>query len=75
MSVKIAKKTLYFSLRMGTFDQLMQTVIAPPALTAKARIADPRFVVKNFPGKQPLDPFLDIILPENTSDKIDKSTF
>jgi len=59
--VKIAKKTLYFSLRMGTFDQLMQTVIAPPALTAKAPIADPRFVVKNFPWKPPLDQLLDII--------------
>ncbi len=75
MWVKIAKKTIYFSSRLGTFDQLVQTVITPPALTAKARIADPRFVVKNFPWKHPLDQLLDIILPENTIDKIDKSTF
>ncbi|MEG4855975.1 hypothetical protein QUB75_00210 [Microcoleus sp. K1-B6] len=38
MSVERAKKTLYFSSPLGTFDQLMQTVIAQPALTAQARI-------------------------------------
>jgi len=53
----------------------MQTVIAQPALTAKARIADPRFVAINFPGKHALDQLLDVVLPENTSYKIDKSAF
>ena len=53
----------------------MQTVIAQPVLTAKARLADPRLVAKNFPGKHALDQLLDVILPENTSYKIDKSTF
>lgn len=53
----------------------MQTVIAQPALTAQARLADPRLVAKNFPGKHALDPLLDVILPENTSYKIDQSTF
>jgi len=53
----------------------MQTIIAQPALTAKARIADPRLVAKNFPEKHALDQFLDVVLPENTSYKIDKSTF
>jgi hypothetical protein len=53
----------------------MQTVIAQPALTAQARLADPRLVAKNFPGKHALDQWLDVILPENTSSKIDKSTF
>ncbi len=53
----------------------MQTVIALPALTAQPRLADPRLVAKNFPGKHALDHLLDVILPENTSYKIDKSTF
>lgn len=45
----------------------MQTVIAQPALTAQARLADPRLVAKNFSGKHALDQLLDVILPENTS--------
>lgn len=45
----------------------MQTVIAQPALTAQARLADPRLVAKNFPGKHALDQLLDVILPENTT--------
>jgi len=53
----------------------MQPVIAQPALTAQARLADPGLVAKNFPGKHALDHLLDVILPENTSYKIDKSTF
>ena len=53
----------------------MQTVIAQPALTAQARLADPGLAAKNFPGKHVLDQLLDFILPENTSYKIDKSTF
>ena len=53
----------------------MQRVIAQPALTAQARLADPGLVAKNFPGKHALDQLLDVILPENTSYKIDKSTF
>ena len=53
----------------------MQTVIAQPALTAQARLADLCLVAKNFPGKHALDQLLDVILPENTSYKIDKSTF
>jgi len=59
---------------MGTFDQLMQKVIAQPALTAKARIAYPRFLAKNCPWKRAIDQLLDVILPENTSYKIEKST-
>ena len=53
----------------------MQTVIAQPALTAQARLVDPSLVAKNFPGKHALDQLLNVILPENTSYKIDKSTF
>jgi hypothetical protein len=34
----------------------MQTVIAQPALTAQARLADPRLVAKNFPGKHACRP-------------------
>jgi len=50
----------------------MQRVIAQPALTAQARLADPGLVAKNFPGKHALDQLLDVILPENTSYKIDR---
>lgn len=53
----------------------MQTGIAQPALTAQARLAGPRLVAKNFPAKDALDQLLDVILPENTSYKIDQSTF
>ncbi|HSF74268.1 MAG TPA: hypothetical protein VLA84_10765 [Microcoleus sp.] len=53
----------------------MQTVIAQAALTAQPRIADPRLVAKNFTWKHGLDQLLDVILPENTSYKIEKSTF
>ena len=53
----------------------MQTVIAQPALTAQARIVDLRFVAKKFPLKHGLDHLLDAMLPENTSYKIEKSTF
>ena len=53
----------------------MQPVIAQPALTAQPRLAHPRLVAKNFPGKHALDQWLDVILPENTSFQIEKSTF
>ena len=53
----------------------MLTVIVQPALTAQARLVDPSLVAKNFPGKHALDQLLDVILPENTSYKIDISTF
>jgi hypothetical protein len=76
MAVEIAKeKSFILAFQWEHLTHLMQTVIAPPALTAQPRLADPRLVAKNFPGKHALDQLLDVILPENTSYKIDNSTF
>jgi len=42
----------------------MQTVIAPPALTGKPRLADPLFVAKKFTWKHPVEQLLNVILPK-----------
>jgi len=75
MSVAIENKLFILDHGWQHLTHWMQTVIAQPALTATAQLVDPRLVAKNFTWKHGLDQLLDVILPENTIYKIEKSTF
>ncbi|MEG4959575.1 MULTISPECIES: hypothetical protein [unclassified Microcoleus] len=73
MAVEIAKEQLFILVpEWEHLTQLMQTVIAQPAVTAQTQLTDPRFVAKNFTWKHAFDQLLNVILPGETSYKIDQ---
>lgn len=55
-------------------NQLMQGAIEQPEISAKARIAGPRFVAENFTWKRAVDRLLKVILPQKPSKNFEIST-